>query len=424
VGYFVAPMSDMPGAERAITLAVFATVYLGMLLGRLPHLALDRTGIALLGAIALLATGVSSLERAAEAVDAPTMLLLFGLMVVSAQLRLGGFYARTARGLAALSVRPVLLLALLIAVVGVLSAVFSNDIICLAMTPVWIDACVQRRVDPRPFLLALACAANVGSAATLIGNPQNMLIGQTLALPFAGYLAQAALPTALGLVVTWVVIAWQWRNRWAVPAPPFVAHARDPIPVYDRWQTAKGLAMAAMLLALFVASDVPRELAALAGAGVLLLSRRMHSREMLGLVDWQLLVLFAGLFVVNDALQHTGLPADAVTSLRARGLDPEHPGWIFAAVVLLSNAVSNVPAVMLLLPVASHPLSGPVLALAGTFAGNLLVVGSIANMIVIDGAGRCGVRIDWRAHARTGVPVTLLTLAIAALWLAVLPASG
>jgi Na+/H+ antiporter NhaD/arsenite permease-like protein len=182
--------------------------------------------------------------------------------------------------------------------------------------------------------------------------------------------------------------------------------------------------MAAMLLALFVASDVPRELAALAGAGVLLLSRRMHSREMLGLVDWQLLVLFAGLFVVNDALQHTGLPADAVISLRARGLDPEHPGWIFAAVVLLSNAVSNVPAVMLLLPVASHPLSGPVLALAGTFAGNLLVVGSIANMIVIDGAGRRGVRIDWRAHARTGVPVTLLTLAIAALWLAVLSASG
>lgn len=417
-------MSDTPRVESAIAIAVFATVYLGMLAGRLPRLALDRTGIALLGAIVLVATGVSSLERATAAVDAPTVLLLFGLMVVSAQLRLGGFYARTAQGLATLSLPPVALLALLVAVVGLLSAVFSNDIICLAMTPVWIDACRRRRVDPRPFLLALACAANVGSAATLIGNPQNMLIGQALGLSFAGYLAQAALPTLFGLAVTWAVVAWQWRGRWTAPdgwlAAPAGAEVGEPIPVFDRWQTAKGVAIAAALLAMFLASDVPRELTALAGAGVLLLSRRFHSRATLGLVDWQLLVLFVGLFVVNDALQHTGLPADTVAALREWGIDAEHPGWLFAAAALLSNAVSNVPAVMLLLPVATHPLSGPVLALASTLAGNLLIVGSIANMIVVEAAGRGGVAIDWRAHAATGVPVTLLTLALAGLWLAFL----
>jgi Na+/H+ antiporter NhaD/arsenite permease-like protein len=418
-------MGAPAAVETEVIVAVFAITYLGMLIGRLPRLALDRTGIALLGAIALLATGATSLERAAAAVDAPTLMLLFGLMVVSAQLRLGGFYARTAGALASLPVSPPRLLALQVAVVGALSAVFSNDIVCLAMTPVLVEACVHRRLDPVPFLLALAAAANVGSAATLIGNPQNMLIGQALGLSFAGYLAQAFVPTALGLAATWGIVAWQARGRWRASEADLAAIAAarggEPIPSFDRWQTAKGLAVAAALLVAFVAWDRPREIAALAGAGVLLLSRRMHSRATLGLVDWPLLVLFIGLFVVNDAMQRTGLPEQAVAGLRALGVDAERPAWLFAAAALLSNAVSNVPAVMLLLPLAEHPLAGPVLALASTLAGNLLIVGSIANMIVVDAAARRGVAIDWRRHARTGVPVTLATLAIAALWLSLAP---
>lgn len=408
------------GADRVV--AIFATVYLGMLIGRLPRLALDRTGIALLGAIALLASGAVTLEQAGAAVDAPTLMLLFGLMVVSAQLRLGGFYARAASALAALPLSPARLLALLVAATGALSAVFSNDIVCLAMTPVLIEACARRRLDPVPFLLALAAAANVGSAATLIGNPQNMLIGQALGLSFAGYLAHALVPTLLGLAATWAIVARQTRGRWEADearlAAIAAAHGGEPIPTFDRWQTTKGLAVSAALLLLFLVSGHPREIVALAGAGVLLLSRRMHSRATLGLVDWPLLVLFVGLFVVNDAMQRTGLPALAVEELRALGIHAERPGWLFAAAALLSNAVSNVPAVMLLLPLATHPLAGPVLALASTLAGNLLVVGSIANMIVIEAAARRGVAIDWRRHARTGVPVTLVTLAIAAAWLA------
>jgi Na+/H+ antiporter NhaD/arsenite permease-like protein len=415
-----------PAADTEVIVAVFATVYLGMLIGRLPRLALDRTGIALLGAIALLAGGAATLEQAGAAIDVPTLMLLFGLMVVSAQLRLGGFYARTAAALAALPLAPPRLLALLIATTGALSAVFSNDIVCLAMTPVLIEACAHRRLDPVPFLLALAAAANVGSAATLIGNPQNMLIGQALGLSFAGYLGQALVPTVLGLAATWAIVASQSRGRWQADdadlAAIAAAHGGEPIPGFDRWQTAKGLAVAAALLVLFLFSERPRELAALAAAGVLLLSRRMHSRATLGLVDWPLLVLFIGLFVVNDALQRTGLPAQAVEALRGIGIDAHRPAWLFAAAALLSNAVSNVPAVMLLLPLASDPLAGPVLALASTLAGNLLVVGSIANMIVVEAAARRGVAIGWRRHARSGVPVTLATLAIAAAWLAFAPA--
>mgnify|MGYP003429757514 CR=1 FL=1 len=184
-------------------LIVFLVVYLGMILGGLPFLQIDRTGIALLGAIALVGLGAVSPEQAAQSVHLPTLLLLFSFMVISAQMRLGGFYARVTRHIAAPGVSPPALLALLIAAAAALSAVFSNDIVCLAMAPVLADACLKRRLNPLPYLLALACAANVGSAATLIGNPQNMLIGSVLQLPFKAYLLQAAAPVGLSLVVLW-----------------------------------------------------------------------------------------------------------------------------------------------------------------------------------------------------------------------------
>ena len=162
----------------------------------------------------------------------------------------------------------------------------------------------------------------------------------------------------------------------------------------------------------------------LVGAGVLLTSRKLHSRHMLGLVDWELLVLFVGLFVVNHAFQHTGLAAEAITGLAAAGVPLDQPGPLFAATVLLSNLVSNVPAVMLLLPAATHPQAGAILALASTLAGNLLLVGSIANLIVADAAARHGISLDWRVHARVGIPVTLATLAIGAGWIGWRLASG
>jgi len=398
---------------------VFTVVYLGMILGGLPFVQLDRTGIALLGAIILVATEDVSLEEAGRSIHAPTLILLFAFMVLSAQLRLSGFYAFITYRLAALPLAPPLLLGALIGVVGALAAVFSNDIICLAMAPVLADACLRRRLDPVPFLLGLACAANVGSALTLIGNPQNMLIGESLRLSFGGYLREAAAPVLLGLAVTWGLIVYQVGGRWEGPAAAPAAPERreEGPPDFDRWQTMKGLAVAAVLVVVFLLAPWPRELAALAGAGLLLLSRRLHSRHMLGLVDWELLVLFVGLFVVNYAFQRTGLIAEAVRALADTGVHLEQPGLLFVLTFLLSNIVSNVPAVMLLLPLATHPMAGTLLALASTLAGNLLIVGSIANIIVVDAAERRGLRIDWRRHARVGVPVTAATLVIAGAWL-------
>ena len=400
--------------------AIFLLVYLGMILGGLPFLQLDRTGIALLGAIAIVGIGALTPEQAALAIHLPTILLLFSFMVISAQMRLGGFYDWVTRSTAQLPLSPPVLLAALIAVLGLLSAIFSNDIVCLAAAPVLADACLRRKLNPVPFLLALACAANVGSALTLIGNPQNMLIGATLGLDFLEYSAIALPVVIAGLVVTWGLIAWQSRRRWQIEDATLahIAHERrESEPALDRWQTAKGLLVAGVLLVLFAWAPIPRETAALTGAGILLMSRKLHSTKMLGLVDWELLILFIGLFVVNQALQDTGVPGKVISELAASGIALAQPGELFVATLLLSNLVSNVPATMLLMPLATHPLAGPMLALVSTLAGNLIIVGSIANIIVVDAAARRGIRIDWRTHARTGAGVTIATLAIAAAWL-------
>jgi Na+/H+ antiporter NhaD/arsenite permease-like protein len=277
-------------------------------------------------------------------------------------------------------------------------------------------------------LLGLACAANIGSAATLIGNPQNMLIGSVLHLPFGAYVLRAWLPVVSSLLVLWAWLVWrpgafrEWPGLAGAATPPAViladTHAApSEAQVLDAWQTTKGLVVAAALMGVFLFTDWPREVAALLGAAVLLLSRRLHTADVMGCVDWPLLVLFIGLFVVNHGFDGTGLAAQAVGWLGMQGVHLSDPGALLVGGAALSNLVSNVPAVMLLLPHLKGFEAGVTLALVSTFAGNLLLVGSIANLIVVDLAQKDGVLIDWRSHARVGVPVTLLTLAMLWLWL-------
>jgi Na+/H+ antiporter NhaD/arsenite permease-like protein len=395
--------------------AVFAIVYLGMFFGGLPHVRLDRTGVALLGAIAMIALTGMGLDDAARSVDLPTLVLLFAFMVVSAQMRLGGFYAAVTRAVVGWPLRGPALLAAVLLVAAVLSAVFSNDVVCLAMTPLVARLCLQRGLDAVRFLIGLACAANIGSAATLIGNPQNMLIGSVLQLPFAGYLAVAWLPVLLSLLALWAWLAFGPGAGATVVKMVGARDARETEPALDRLESAKGLLVATTLMVLFLFTDVNREVAALVGAGVLLLSRRLHSAEVMGTVDWPLLLLFIGLFIVNHAFAQTGLAAQAVQGMAAWGVHLEQAGTLLVLGSALSNLVSNVPAVMLLLPhLPAGDASGVLLALASTFAGNLLLVGSIANLIVVGLAERAGVVIDWKQHARIGIPVTLLSLAL--LW--------
>lgn len=397
----------------ALVVFVFLLVYAGMILGHLPGLALDRAGAALLGAIILVAGGAMGVGEAWAAADVPTLSLLFGLMIVSAQLRLGGFYTAVSRSLVAAAVSPAGLLARIMLASAALSALLANDIVCLAMTPILVEAALARGLNPVPYLIGLALSANIGSAATLIGNPQNMLIGQVARLSFAGYAVQALPCVAASLLLAWAGTVWAYRGRFAGPTARLVVAA----PPLDRWQSAKGLAALGLCVIVFLWGGIPRENAALACAGVLLSSRRMASRETLALVDWQLLLLFLGLFVVNRELEATGMLAALSSALEAAGIDLNRPGWLFAVTAALSNVVSNVPAVMLLLPGHASPGQGTLLAVSSTLAGNLLLPGSLANLIVADQAQRLGVRLGFAAHARVGLPVTLVSLVVSGWWL-------
>ena len=402
------------GSEILFVLAVFLAVYIGMALGRWPWLRIDRTGIALLGAIALVAAGAVGGTDAALAVDIPTLLMLFGLMILSAQFAACGFYDWCSAQIAASAASPSAILALTVVVAGLLSALLANDIVVFAMTPMLIAGLRGRGLDPRPYLIGLAGGSNAGSAATIIGNPQNILIGQMGDLDFWRFLALAAPPALMGLAAVFAVVWWIWRTRLVI-AP---AASRLALPPLDRMGLVKASCASAILLALF-ALPVPHAIGILMVAGALLVSRRFASRDMLRLVDWHLLVLFAGLFIVTDAFARTGIPEDMLAALADAGWRIDSLSMLVPLTLFGSNTIGNVPTVVLLLAIAPdlsiHTLTS--LAVLSTLAGNLLIVGSLANIIVAERAREVGVELGFIEHARCGVPMTLISIAVASLWL-------
>jgi Na+/H+ antiporter NhaD/arsenite permease-like protein len=403
---------------NSFVLAVAAVTYAGVAIGGIPGLALDRTGVALLGAIAMIAAGELSTHDAVMSVDVPTILLLYGLMVLSSQFRLGGFYTWAALRLTSHLGRPRRFLFAVMSVSAVFSAVLMNDIVCLAFTPVLTVSVLQAGLNPAPFLIGLAAASNIGSAATIIGNPQNMLIGQIGMLPFGRFLLWCGPPSLLALAAAYLVIKTLYKRDLAAAAAPGEARQAS-WPAFDRHQSAKGVIAAGVLICLFF-TPVPREISAICIAGILLCSRSMHTRSILGLVDWHLLTLFCALFIVIRGLETTGAPLMIVDLLRSRGIDIRNLFVLTMISGALSNLVSNVPATMLLtkfLDPAQHA-QWYVLALSSTFAGNLITIGSIANLITLEQAKAYGVEIGFWEHARAGIPVTVVSFLIAAAWIA------
>ena len=398
-----------------LVVAVFALTYLGMALGRVPGFSVERTGIALIAVVVLAAFGEDGPEGLGRHVDWPTLLLLFGLMIVSAQFAFAGFYAACAAWLTRVELSPPALLALLMATAGTLSAVLANDIVVFAMTPILCRGLKARGLAPAPFLIGLACAANAGSAATVIGNPQNILIGQVAGLDFWRFVAICAPPALAALILAWAVVALQNRGRWAAapgdgaPAAPLCA---------DRFQFAKAIVATAALIALF-STEAPREVSALLIAGALIINRRISSRAMLAEVDWNLLLLFICLFAVTGAFAETAAARAAFEALTEAGWLPDRLATLAPLALAASNTIGNVPAVVLLLKVWPQPPQDAMYALAllSTLAGNMLLVGSLANLIVAERAAAEGVRLGFLAHAKAGVPATLLGVLAAAAWL-------
>src|SRR6266566_803923 len=406
--------------HAAIVLLILILTYLGMAAGRIAWLQVDRTGIALLAVIALLASGEMTLDEFGSSVDMPTLALLFAMMIISAQLAESGFIDLCARTMVDIRGGTTALLALTVAIGGGLSAVLANDILVITMAPLLLAGAQRRGLDPRPFAIALAASINAGSSATLIGNPQNILLGAIGHLDFWGFLAACGVPALFTLGVVFGVVWLQWRRRirdTATPPDP-IAIAAVTEHVLDRNQTIKGGAAVLALLILF-ATPLPREIGALIIAALLLANRKITSRTMIAAVDWPLLLLVSCLFAITGALNDAGVAAKVLAFLDDYGLLPNNLLLLVPFAVVTSNAIGSLPSAMLLLQIWPTPPAGVLysLALLSTLAGNLLLSGSLTNLLIAEQAERIGTPLTYRDHARAGVPIALLSLGFAILWL-------
>ena len=380
---------------------------------------MDRTGIAIIGAAAMVVTGVLPWERAVTAVDAHTLVLLFGMMIVAAYLRLSGFFRLVTDWAVTRARTPSGLLGLIIVASGGLSALFVNDVVCLVMVPVVVDAVRRLRLPPLPYLVALATAANVGSVATLTGNPQNMLIGSFSGISYRTFLFHQVAIAVIGLLVVFVVIHQRYRHE--LPAALELAALPARYPVHYPLMV-KTLAVVLIMLGAFLAG-VPIALVAIAGAAYTLLTRRVNPDKVYREIDWKLLVLFSGLFVVIGGVEASGLAGELLGVAAAASL--YRPAVLTVVTAVLSNLVSNVPAVLLfksVIPTFGEPTRGwLILAMAATLSGNLTIVGSVANLIVVEEARANGIQIGFFDYCRIGVPITIVTLFVGWLVLITLP---
>ncbi|MGH8094099.1 MAG: SLC13 family permease [Chthoniobacterales bacterium] len=403
-------MTAMNGHSKLVILAIFAITYLGIAMGRVPGLKVNRVGIVLLGAIAMMIFAGVTTNQVISYVNWSTILLLFGFFVIAAQLRLSGFYDIVANGISARLGHPARFLLVLMVVTGGLSAFLNHDIVCFVFTPIVGAALLRSRVNPIPFLIALAIASNIGAAATLIGNPQDMMIGAVAHLNFGRYMLWSAVPVLFAAASAYGIIWYSSRKHLhstlSVPEEPVSSYP------FNRAHTIKGLVILVIVVGLLFTS-LPREIIALAAAGIHLASPKFPTDKLLGLVNWPILLLFMGLFVVTGVFQSTGYGDQAVQWLAHSGFSLSASHNLALATAALSNLINNSAAVMLLVKVVnlSKPTTAYVLALANSFGGSLIIVGSVSNIIVVQQAHELGVHISFRDFARLGVPVTLVALA-------------
>ena len=395
--------------------AIFLVSYFVFAVGRLPGTKIDRPAMAVIGAVLMFVFGVLAPPQALASIDFATLVLLFAMMLIVASLHLAGFFQWVSH-LVIEHLSPRHLLPGVIFTSGVLSAFLVNDVVCLVMAPLVLGICKRMKVKPLPYLLGLATASNIGSAATITGNPQNILIGSVSGISYRDFVAHLGPVALIGLFVDWGLLHLIFLRNDTAGAqvlPDKTATQTRPPETYLAWPLTVTLAV----LAGFLLGFSP-PLVAAAGGALLLVQRHREPRAIYGDVDWSLLVLFLGLFLIFGGAEQAGITRELLAFAERLNL---HNPVIFAAVVtLMSNLASNVPTVMLLkgLVPQFHDAHGAwlLLAMASTLAGNLTITGSVANIIVVEKA-RAEAHISFVEYMKIGVPVTLITLAIGLLWL-------
>ena len=396
-------------------LAILVLTYVGVAAGGVPGLRLDRAGIAFLGGAAMIALGPLSLEEAFRAIDFNTIALLVGMMIVVAHLKVSGAF----RALGSLAIEhahaPFILLVTVTILARVLSAFLVNYAICLVMTPIVMQVVRALGRNPVPYLVATATASNCGSVATITGNPQNMVIGATSKIPYPAFAAALSPVAAFGLVAVVFVVWLAFRKEFVVDGA--ISPNLKPGRMHAGQVVKASLVSAGLAIAFF--AGVPPAEAAVVGGAILLFTRQIKPMRIYREIDGPLLLLFAGLFIVVAGAERALLTPDRVVVAKSLGLDVPWRLSFFTAV--LSNIVSNVPAVLILRPFipsfADPQRAWLVVAMASTLAGNLTLIGSVANLIVAERARAEGVPISFWAYFKVGLPLTLLTLAAGTAWL-------
>lgn len=397
-------------------LIIFLLTYVTIAAGQPPFFRIDRAGAALIGASLMVVTNVLDIEAAYRAVDYRTIVVLFCLMIVVANLRLSGFFPLASAFVMRHITQPSMLLYAIVFLSGGLSALLINDTICIAFTPLVVGVTLRLGLNPIPFLLALCMAANIGSTATITGNPQNIMIGSFSGISYARFTAKMLPIAFFGLILCCFMLRFAYRDDFIkerITVAP--AHYRVHRPLLIKSSIVSGL----MLVLFFM--GVPMTTVAIGAASYLLITRRVKPEKVYSSVDWRLLVLFVGLFIVVEGVEHSGLVVAVLDALGKK--TSGHPMFLVTVSAILSNLVSNVPAVLLLKPIVASMSDSEtawlLLAMSSTLAGNLTILGSIANIIVVEGA-RPSVRIGFLEYLKVGVPLTLATVALGALWLSML----
>ncbi len=395
-------------APRIAAVVIFIATYIVIAIGKLPRFQLDRTGAALLGATLMVACGAISLSDAYKAIDFDTITLLLGMMIVVANLRLSGFFRLINSWAVTRAHHPIILLGAVVLVTGVLSAFLVNDAICLVMAPIIIELTRALKRNPVPYLIAVALASNVGSTATITGNPQNMIIGNLSHIPYGTFAAALAPVAAIGLVLTIILVALlnprEYWTRERLGEPTLASH-------YYGWLVAKSVLVTGSMVVLFFVGQPVAKVAIVSGA-LLLLTRRVEAKKVYEEIDGPLLLTFAGLFVVIAGVERNVLTPEVIANVERLHL--ENTAILSAITAVLSNLVSNVPAVLALKPFVA-PLANPqrawlVIAMASTLAGNFTLLGSVANLIVAQRAAAEGIEINFWSHFRIGAPLTIATI--------------
>lgn len=408
---------DLIAPKALLTTILFGLTYLALAAGKVPALRLDRSAIALVGAAAMIGFGILDLREASAAVNAETIVLLFGMMILAGYLRLAGFFALVTRWVAMSRPGPLTMLAIVIGLSGILSALLVNDVVCVAFTPLVLGLCKRLRRPAIPYLVGLATASNVGSVATITGNPQNIIIGSLSGISYARFAMRLAPIAAAGLVLNFLIVALVYRRALRIVGTTDEAAATAPRVRAHRPMLKRGALVATATILLFFAG-LPTASVALVAAAVLMLDGLRPDRLMKA-VDWPLLVMFAGLFVVVHAFDVQVVRGwDPGRFARVEG-SPVIP--LSALSVALSNLVSNVPAVLLFQPImpamADQEQAWLALAMSSTLAGNLTILGSVANLIVVEIARREGTNLGFVEYLKVGVPLTLATTILGAAWL-------